>query len=122
MKQFFDDYFNISKMIKSKREYKAQMQRVEALPEDYRYVFKQIQNQMWHFASGSGYDMMKVQSDLIDLFEEGSADGKNVLDITGEDVAGFVDELLKNTRTYTQDWKNKLNKKINKKLGDDKNK
>ena len=30
MKQFFDDYFNISKMIKSKREYKAQMQRVEA--------------------------------------------------------------------------------------------
>lgn len=64
--------------------------------------------------------MMEVQCDLIDLFEESAADGKNVLEITGKDVAGFVDELLKNTRTYTQDWRNKLNKKINKKLRDDK--
>lgn len=121
MKQFFDDYFNINKMIKRKREYKEQMQRVNALPEDYRYVFNQIQRHMWQFASGSGYDMMEVHYDLIDLFEEGVANGKNVLDITGEDVAGFVDELLKNTKTYTQDWKNELNKKINKKFGDDKN-
>lgn len=121
MKQFFDDYFNISKMVKNKREYKKQMQRVEALPEDYRYVFNQIQNHMWQFASGSGYDMLEVQYDLIDLFEEGAANGKNVLDITGEDVAGFVDELLKSTRTYTQDWRNELNKKIKKKFGDEKN-
>ena len=57
---------------------------------------------------------------MIDLFEESAADGKNVLEIIGKDVADFVDELLKNTRTYTQDWRNKLNKKINKKLRDDK--
>ena len=64
--------------------------------------------------------MMEVQCDLIDLFEESTAHGENVLEIKGKDVAGFVDELLKNTRTYTQDWRNKLNKKINKKLRDDK--
>lgn len=122
MKQFFDDYFNIKKMIRNKHEYKEQMQRVKALPEDYRYVFKQIQKHMWQFASGSGYDMMKVQCDLIDLFEEGVTNGKKVLEITGKDVASFVEELLKNTKTYTQDWKNNLNNKINDKLKNEKNK
>ncbi len=117
MKQFFDDYLNINKMIKSKREYKKQMERVKALPEDYQYVFKRIQEHMWQFVSGSGYDIMEVHSDLIELFEEGAANGKGVLEITGSDVAGFIDELLKNTRTFTQDWRTKLNSEINSKLG-----
>ena len=61
MNKFFDDYFNISKMIKSKQEYKQQMVRVNALPKDYQYVFKEIQSHMWQFVSGAGYDMMEVQ-------------------------------------------------------------
>ena len=121
MNKFFDDYSNISKMIKSKREYKQQMVRVNALPKDYQYVFKEIQSHMWQFVSGAGYDMMEVQYGLIDLFEEGVAEGKSVLEVTGEDVAGFVDELLKNTKTYTEDWRNKLNQKIKNKIGDSNN-
>ncbi len=118
MKHFFDDYFNISKMIKSKREYRQEMARVKSLPEDYQYVFKEIQSHMWMFVSGAGYDMMKVHEGLLELFEEGAAEGKSVLEVTGEDVAAFVDELLKNTRTYTEDWKSKLNQKIKNKIGD----
>ena len=121
MNKFFDDYFNISKMIKSKQEYKQQMVRVNALPKDYQYAFKEIQSHMWQFVSGAGYDMMEVQYGLIDLFEEGVAEGKSVLEVTGEDVAGFVDELLKNTKTYTEDWRNKLNQKIKNKIGDSNN-
>jgi DNA-binding ferritin-like protein (Dps family) len=121
MSKFFDDYFNISKIKKSKREYKQQMQRVKALPEDYQYVFKKIQNHMWQFAAGSGYDMMEVHYGLIDLFEEGAANGKSVLEVTGEDVAAFVDELLKNARTYTEDWRTKLNHEIKNKIGGGKN-
>lgn len=117
MKQFFDNYFNIRKIIKSKQEHKQQMARVAALPEDYQYVFKEIQSYMWKFASGAGYDMMKVQYGLIELFEEGAAEGKPVLEVTGEDVAAFVDELLKNARTYTEDWRNKFNQKIKNKIG-----
>lgn len=49
MKQFFDDYFNIAKMIKNKREYKDQMKRLKELPEDYQYVYKKIQSHMWQF-------------------------------------------------------------------------
>lgn len=118
MKQFFDDYFNIKKIVKSKKEYRQQMERVNSLPEDYRYVFKEIQSHMWQFVSGAGYDMMEIHKGLIELFEEGASEGKSVLEVTGEDVAEFVDELLKNTRTYTDDWRKKLNQRIKKKLGD----
>ena len=116
MKQFFDDYFNLNKIIRSKQEYKRQMARIKALPEDYQYVFKEIQSHMWQFASGAGYDIMEIHYGLIELFEEGAAEGKNVLEVTGEDVAAFVDELLKNVRTYTEDWRNRLNQKIKNKI------
>ena len=117
MSEFFDNYLNIRKMIESKREYKQQMARVKALPEDYQYVFKKIQSHMWMFAAGSGYDMMKIHYDLIELFEAGAAEGKHVLEITGEDVASFCDELLRGARTYTEDWRETLNRDIQKKLG-----
>ncbi|HMM06758.1 MAG TPA: DUF1048 domain-containing protein [Clostridiales bacterium] len=120
MSEFFDHYLNIRKIVKSKREYKQHMARVESLPEDYQYVFKKIQSHMWMFAAGSGYDMMKIHYDLIELFEAGVADGKHVLEITGEDVASFCDELLRSARTYTEDWRETLNRDILKKLGKDK--
>ena len=117
MSGFFDDYFNIKKMIQSKREYKKQMARVEALPKEYQYVFKKIQERMWMFAAGAGYDMMKIHDDLVELFEAGAADGKGVLEITGEDVAAFCDELLRSARTYTEDQREAFNRDILKKVG-----
>ena len=117
MSEFFDNYFNIKKMIESKREYKEQMARVEVLPEDYQYVFKKIQGHMWMFTVGAGYDMMKIHSDLLELFEIGAADGKHVLEITGQDVAAFCDELLRSANTYTENWRDALNRDIMKKLG-----
>jgi DNA-binding ferritin-like protein (Dps family) len=120
MLKFFDDYFNIKKMFESKREYKQQMARVKALPEDYQYVFKKIQGHMWMFAAGAGYDMMKIHYDLIELFESGAAEGKRVLEITGEDVAAFCEELLRSASTYTENWREALNRDILKKLGKEK--
>jgi len=120
MSEFFNNYFNIKKMFESKREYKQQMARVKALPEDYQYVFKKIQGHMWMFAAGAGYDMMKIHYDLIDLFESGAADGKHVLEITGYDVAAFCEELLRSASTYTENWREALNRDILKKLGKEK--
>ena len=121
MSEFFDNYFNIKKMIKSKSEYKQRMARVKALPKDYQYVYKKMQRHMWMFSAGSGYDdMLKIHYDLIELFEVGAANGKHVLEITGEDVAAFCEELLRNARTYTEDWREALNRDIQKKLGREK--
>jgi len=117
MSEFFDTYFNIRKMLENKREYELQMARVEALPKDYQYVFKKIQGHMWMFAAGSGYDMMKIHYGLIELFEAGAADGKHVLEITGEDVAAFCDELLRYASTYTENLRDALNRNIQKKMG-----
>ena len=114
---FFDNYLNIGKIMREKREYKEHMARVDALPKDYQYLFKKIQSHMWQFAAGSGYDMMKVHYDLIDLFEAGAAEGRHVLDITGEDVAAFCDELLRGAETYTENWRLKFNRDIQKHFG-----
>jgi DNA-binding ferritin-like protein (Dps family) len=116
MSEFFNNYFNLKKIFAEKREYKRQMARVDALPKDYRYVYKKIQHHMWMFAAGSGYDMLRLHYDLIDLFESGAAEGKRVLEITGDDVAAFCDELLKDTQTYTGNWREKLNSDIAAKL------
>ena len=107
-------------IIGDKKEYRAMMARVKNLPEDYQYVYRKIQHYMFSHAAGDGLDMMKILYELIELFENGAADGKQVLEITGEDVAGFCDELLRNARTYTEDWRTRLNKEIMKKVGKEK--
>lgn len=105
------------KVVGDKKEYKQQMARVKALPEDYQFVFEKIQRYMWNFAAGDGYDMLKIQYELIDLLEAGVVEDRQVLEITGEDVAAFCDELLLNAKTYTENWREKLNHDIMKKFG-----
>ncbi|MEM5013589.1 DUF1048 domain-containing protein [Niallia taxi] len=105
------------KMLGDKKEYKMMMARVEALPEDYQFVFKKIQNYMWQFSTGNGMDMLHIQYELIELFEGGAAEGRQVLEITGEDVATFADELVANAKTYVAKYREDLNKSIMDELG-----
>lgn len=100
------------KMLGDKKEYKKMMARVEALPEDYKFVFKKIQNYMWSFTAGNGMDMLHIQYELIELFEAGASEGRQVLDITGDDVASFADELVANARTYFAKNREDLNQSI----------
>ena len=76
--------------LESKKEYKAFMKKVNALPKDYAFVFKKIQKYMWNFGFGFGEEIIN----LYELFEASAAEGKHVLDVTGEDVAAFADELM----------------------------
>lgn len=72
---------------------------------------------MWDFSLGSS--MMDVLTDILELFESGTQEGKKVLDIVGNDVSDFCDGLLKEVQVQT--WlgkrKVKLNQSIHKKLG-----
>lgn len=76
--------------LESKKEYKAFMKKVNSLPNDYEFVFKKIQKYMWNFGYGFGEEIIN----LYELFEASAAEGKHVLDVTGEDVAAFADELM----------------------------
>lgn len=102
----------IQKMIGDKKEFKEQLARVEALPEDYKFVFEKIQGYMWSFAGGDGSEMLKTQQELIELFETSAADGKHVLEVTGEDVAGFCDEFIRDTKKWTDNYREKLNRNM----------
>ncbi|MFA6493224.1 MAG: DUF1048 domain-containing protein [Patescibacteria group bacterium] len=106
----------LKKIIEDKREWQKMEARAKALPSDYKIVYHEIQKYMWKFSSGGGMDIVAILKDLLGLFEEGAADGKRVLEITGNDVAAFCDELLRNAKTYTENWREGLNRDVMKKL------
>ncbi len=114
MKNPFEYFRHVSE---EKRRYRQVVARVKALPEEYRFVYHKIEHYMWNHAGGDGMGMIPILADLLDLFEAGAADGKTVLDVTGADVAGFCDELLRTTKTWTAHWHEALNRDIARKLG-----
>ena len=113
---FLNDYFNFRQMAREKRKFRQMQERVKALPEEYRYVYHKIQHYMWSYSAGSGMDMIPIQADLLDLFETGMAEGKRVLEITGEDVVAFCDELRRNAKTYTENRREAWNRDTTNKL------
>lgn len=107
----------LKKIIGDKKEWRAMEARAKALPKDYQVVYDEIKNYMFKFSAGGGMDIVAILKDLLGLFEEGAADGKRVLEITGDDVAAFCNELLRNAKTYTENWREALNRDVMKKLG-----
>lgn len=67
---------------------------------------------IWSFAGGDGMDTLETQYKLIDLFSEAAADGLEVLDVTGKDVAGFCDELIRGNKSWLDSPRKRLNRSI----------
>jgi DNA-binding ferritin-like protein (Dps family) len=92
--------------------------RLKVLPGDYQVVFYEISKYLYQFAS-SDAGVVNMQTDILDMFETGAQDGKDVLDIVGNDVIGFCDGLLGEVPQHT--WMGKMkaamNQSIHKKLG-----
>ena len=84
----------IQDIIEGKKQWRAHMARVKALPPDYQIVYKEMQRYL--FKVGADGHLI---SGIVDFFEEGAADGKGVLELLGNDVAAFCDDLVKDTRT-----------------------
>lgn len=106
----------LKKIIGDKKEWRSMEARATALPRDYQIVYGEIKQYMWKFSAGGGMDIVAILKDLLGLFETGAADGKRALEVTGEDVAAFCDELLRNARTYTDNWRQSLNRDVMRKL------
>ena len=84
----------IQDIIEGKKQWRAHMARVKALPPDYQIVYKEIQRYLFKVGGGT------LLSGIVDFFEEGAAAGKGVLELIGNDVAAFCDDLVKDSRTY----------------------
>jgi DNA-binding ferritin-like protein (Dps family) len=102
----------MEKVRREKREYKQLQAKVDALPKEYSYTYHKIEHYMWAHSGGDGMDVIAIMTDVYDLFEAGAAQGRGVLDITGEDVADFADELLANAKTWTTNQHDALNRDI----------
>jgi DNA-binding ferritin-like protein (Dps family) len=110
------------KITGDKKEWRSMEVRAAALPSDYRIVYGEIKKYMWKFTAGDGMDIVAILKDLLGLFETGAADGRRALEVTGEDVAAFCDELLRNAKTYTENWRAELNRNVLDKLQEEERK
>ena len=87
----------IQDIIEGKKQWWAHMARVKALPPDYRIVYKEIQRYFFKVGLIELPDG-PLLSEIVDFFEEGVAAGEGVLELIGNDVAAFCDDLVKDSR------------------------
>ena len=105
---------SIQDIIEGKKEWRAHMARVKALPKDYQVVYKEIQKYLFKVGPVELTEGTGILSGIVDLFEEGAALGKNVLEVTGKDVAAFCDDLIKDSKTYADIYQETANQEVNK--------
>jgi DNA-binding ferritin-like protein (Dps family) len=89
----------IQDIIEGKKQWRAHMARVRALPPDYQIVYREIQRYLFKIGPVDLADG-RLLTGIVDFFDEGVADGRGVLDLIGSDVAAFCDDLVKGSRTY----------------------
>ncbi|RKN26132.1 DUF1048 domain-containing protein [Micromonospora musae] len=98
----------IQDMIEGKKQWRAHVARVKALPPDYQIVYKEMQRYLFKVGPTdlAGEDLLPG---IVDFFEEGAAAGKGVLQLIGSDVAAFCDDLIKESPTYADVYQKSLN-------------
>lgn len=104
----------IRDIIEGKKEWRAHVARVKALPKDYQIVYKEIQRYYFKVGPVELTEDTGLLSGIVDLFEEGAALGKGVLQVTGNDVAAFCDDLIKDSKTYADIYQEPADQEVNK--------
>ena len=89
------------------------MARVKTLPQDYQIVYKEIQKYLLKVGPVELTEGTGLLSGIVDLFEEGAALGKGVLEVTGSDVAVFCDGLIKDSKTYADIYQESVDREAN---------
>ena len=95
----------IQDIIEGKKQWRAHVARIKALPPDYQIVYKEIQK--YYFKVGPT-DLPEVLTGIVDFFEEGVAAGTGVRELIGDDVAAFCDDLVKNSPTYADAYQESI--------------
>lgn len=103
----------IRDIIEGKKEWRAHVARVKALPQDYQIVYKEIQKYLFKVGPVELTNGTELLSGIVDLFEEGAAMGKGVLEVTGRDVAAFCDDLIQDSKTYAEIYLESVAQKSN---------
>ncbi|MFB6829893.1 DUF1048 domain-containing protein [Streptomyces hydrogenans] len=97
----------IQDIIEGKKQWRAHKARVKALPPDYQIVYKEMEKYFFKIGPIDLPDGPLLPG-IVDFFEEGVASGKGVLELIGNDVAAFSDDLIKDSRTYADAYQESL--------------
>lgn len=103
---------SVRDIIEGKKKWRMHVARVKALPRDYQIVYREIQKYFFKVGPVELTNGIGLLSGIVDFFEEGAASGKEVLEVTGADVAGFCDDLIKDSRTYADVYQESVKRKI----------
>jgi DNA-binding ferritin-like protein (Dps family) len=107
---------SLQSIIEGKREWRVLQKRIKSLPDDYQIVFKEIFKYFYKVGPAVLNDGLTLYEQVFELFEEGVANGKTVIEITGRDVASFADDLIKDSPTYAEEWAAKANADVAKSI------
>jgi DNA-binding ferritin-like protein (Dps family) len=100
----------IRDLIEGKKQWRAHVARVAALPPDYQIVYKEMQKYLFKVGPVDLSDGPLLPG-IVDFFEEGVAAGKGVLELIGDDVAAFCDGLIKDSPTYADIYQESMRDK-----------
>ncbi|WP_256924538.1 DUF1048 domain-containing protein [Candidatus Enterococcus wittei] len=109
---------------RTKKEYQTQVARVEKMPADYQTLFQSVHDYLMASYGGfDGLDVMQAVYHLVDVLDEAVAEGISAKEFAGDDFLDFAQRFGKESEIPT--WmtkredkkKEKMNKKIQKKLG-----
>lgn len=104
---------SIKDIIEGKKQWRTHMARVKALPRDYQIAYKEIQRYFFKVGPVELTEATGLLSGIIDLFQEGAAMRKGVLEVTGSDVAAFCDDLIKNSKTFADILQESVGQEVN---------
>ena len=83
--------------LEQKRQYRQCKARIKRLPANYRTAAEALERYLI-YAGGiaKGDVLVRMQSDLVDLFEQSAANGTPIRDIFGDDPVEFVEAFVAN--------------------------
>ena len=101
------------------RDLNAMEARAGELPDDYRAAWKQIGLHLFPHADFTGRNLMPILDGALGLLEETAAEGQDVREVLGDDIAGFCSALVggEGARSYRDRWREQLNRNVARKLG-----
>ena len=106
----------LTRIFGDKTQWRAMDARAHALPRDFRIVYGEVKSFLWRFATGDGRDVLARLEEVLALFETSAAQGVDVRDVTGEDVATFALGRLQGPRSVLDEWRATLNDDVTRKL------
>ncbi|WOO89754.1 DUF1048 domain-containing protein [Mollicutes bacterium LVI A0078] len=107
---------SIKQLFEEKKQWNKLQKQVKAMPNDYSFVFNEMQSYIFKVADLSTEEGIALFSGIIELFETGIELDKSVLEVTGDDVAAFCDSLIEGNNQFDEYVKGIIEKNIYKTL------